>query len=63
MVAFHRKILSEDQEMIAAQHDNLKAFGGPKYTNGPLDFIKPAMIKLMQGDVLEEKEETFSCWL
>lgn len=63
LVAFHRKILNEDQVMIASQHKNLGAFGGPKYAQGPLDFIKLPMTRLMKGDALEPKEEVFSCHL
>lgn len=37
--------------------------GQPLPKQGPLDFIKPAMVKLMKGERLEEKEESFVCWL
>ncbi len=63
MVAFHRQIIGQDQAMIAAQLDNLRAFGGPKYTQGPIDFIKTPMLRLMQGDRLVPSEERFTCWL
>ena len=63
MVMFHDQIIRQDQEMIKAQLDNLRAFGAPKYKQGPLDFIKPSMVKLMKGETLTPKRETFSCWL
>lgn len=61
--AFHRPIIKEDQDMMAMQLDNLQAFGGPKYTAGPMDYIKPAMVQLMQGKTLPDQEDHFTCWL
>jgi phenylpropionate dioxygenase-like ring-hydroxylating dioxygenase large terminal subunit len=63
MVYFHDQIIRQDQAMIKAQLENLRAFGAPKYKQGPMDFIKPAMVKLMNGEKLPQAEETFSCWL
>lgn len=63
MQAFLRPIIKEDQDMMALQLENLQAFGGPKYVAGPMDYIKPAMVKLMQGETLPEKEDRFTCWL
>lgn len=63
LIMFHRQIIQEDQVMIASQLDNLRAFGAPKYKQGPLDFIKPPMLKLMKGEQLSPKEERFTCWL
>jgi phenylpropionate dioxygenase-like ring-hydroxylating dioxygenase large terminal subunit len=63
MVYFHDQIIRQDQAMIKAQLENLQAFGGPKYKQGPIDFIKPAMVKLMNGERLSPKEERFTCWL
>ena len=60
---FHRPIIREDQAMMAQQLENLRAFGGPKFMEGPMDYIKPAMVKLMQGDALPTKEDRFTCWL
>ena len=63
MVYFHDQIIKQDQAMIKAQLENLQAFGGPKYKQGPMDFIKPAMMKLMNGETLVPDETQFSCWL
>ncbi|SHJ23520.1 hypothetical protein SAMN05444000_10697 [Shimia gijangensis] len=63
MDAFHRKILREDQEIISARNDNLQTFGGPKYTLGPLDFIKTSMVKRMAGEKLAATENRFARWL
>lgn len=30
---------------------------------GPMDYIKPAMVRLMQGEMLTVKEDRFTCWL
>jgi phenylpropionate dioxygenase-like ring-hydroxylating dioxygenase large terminal subunit len=63
MVYFHDQIIQQDQAMIKAQLENLQAFGGPKYKQGPMDFIKPAMVKLMNGESLTLAETRFTCWL
>jgi phenylpropionate dioxygenase-like ring-hydroxylating dioxygenase large terminal subunit len=63
MVYFHDQIIKQDQAMIKAQLENLQAFGAPKYKQGPMDFMKPAMVKLMNGESLETSEERFTCWL
>jgi phenylpropionate dioxygenase-like ring-hydroxylating dioxygenase large terminal subunit len=63
MVYFHDQIIRQDQAMIKAQLQNLEAFGAPQYKQGPLDFIKPAMIKLMNGESLTPNQQRFTCWL
>jgi phenylpropionate dioxygenase-like ring-hydroxylating dioxygenase large terminal subunit len=63
MVAFHDQIIKQDQAMIKAQLDNLQAFGGPRYKQGPMDFIKLAMVRLMNGERLPPSETRFTCWL
>lgn len=63
MIWFHDQIIKQDQVMIKAQLENLRAFGGPKYKQGPMDFIKPAMVKLMNGETLDPVETRLTCWL
>jgi phenylpropionate dioxygenase-like ring-hydroxylating dioxygenase large terminal subunit len=63
MVYFHDQIIRQDQAMIKTQLENLEAFGAPKYKQGPMDFIKPAMVKLMNGESLTPNEMRFTCWL
>jgi phenylpropionate dioxygenase-like ring-hydroxylating dioxygenase large terminal subunit len=63
MVAFHSQIIRQDQAMIAAQLENLKAFGAPRYKQGPMDFVRPAMLSLMKGEKLKPAVSRFACWL
>jgi phenylpropionate dioxygenase-like ring-hydroxylating dioxygenase large terminal subunit len=52
----HMPVLAQDQAMLAAQIENVQAFGGPRYAQGPLDFLRPAVQALAQGDTLEARE-------
>jgi phenylpropionate dioxygenase-like ring-hydroxylating dioxygenase large terminal subunit len=54
--AFHIPVLAQDRAALRLQTDNLEAFGGPRYASGPLDFLRPAIQALANGDTLEEGE-------
>jgi phenylpropionate dioxygenase-like ring-hydroxylating dioxygenase large terminal subunit len=54
--AFHVPVLAQDRAALSAQMDNLEAFGGPRYALGPLDFLRPAIQALANGETLEEGE-------
>jgi phenylpropionate dioxygenase-like ring-hydroxylating dioxygenase large terminal subunit len=61
--AFHRPVLAQDRAILETQLANLERFGAPRYALGPLDYLKPAIVKLMQGDRLEPRTQTFACAL
>ena len=43
IVAFHRRVLSQDLAMLSLQSDVQAQFGGPAYHFGPLDLFGPAI--------------------
>jgi phenylpropionate dioxygenase-like ring-hydroxylating dioxygenase large terminal subunit len=54
--ALHMPVLAQDQAMLTAQTENVRAFGGPRYAQGPLDFLRPAIQALVQGETPEARE-------
>jgi phenylpropionate dioxygenase-like ring-hydroxylating dioxygenase large terminal subunit len=61
--AFHRPVLAQDRAILMKQLDNLGRFGAPRYAAGPLDFLKPGIVKLMQGETLVPSIKNFECFL
>ena len=61
--AFHRPVLRQDQDILKAQVENVRRFGGVRYAAGPLDFLKLPMLRLMRGETLEEKVSEGRCRL
>ncbi len=56
--AFHLPVLRQDRRMLRLQVDNVERRGRAHYGLGPLDFLRPAITALMDGetlDVLEKK--------
>lgn len=61
--AFHKPVLRQDQDILASQVANVARFGGVRYAAGPLDFLKLPMLRLMRGEVLDERRSEGRCWL
>jgi phenylpropionate dioxygenase-like ring-hydroxylating dioxygenase large terminal subunit len=53
IIAFHRRVLSQDLDMLRRQADQCEAFGGPDYHHGPLDMFGPAIWSGLNGRPLE----------
>jgi phenylpropionate dioxygenase-like ring-hydroxylating dioxygenase large terminal subunit len=43
-----RWILRQDARMLAAQHDNVRRFGGPRFTDTPIDVLGPHIARLIR---------------
>ena len=56
LLATHRLILWQDQAMLRDQLDVVEAFGGPRYAMGPMDFLRPAIVMLADGQTPNPKE-------
>lgn len=52
IIAFHRKVLSQDLAMLARQADQHARFGGPDYHQGPVDMFGPLIWAGLQGQAL-----------
>jgi phenylpropionate dioxygenase-like ring-hydroxylating dioxygenase large terminal subunit len=59
----HKLILAQDQAMLSAQLDNVQAFGAPRYAEGPLDYLRPAIHALAHGEPPAEKAYETEVWL
>lgn len=57
--AFHIPVLAQDQAALRLQTDNIARFGAPKFAQGPMDFLRPAMQALADGQALEPSEQRF----
>lgn len=53
IIAFHRRVLSQDLEMLRLQADGCARFGGPDYHGGPLDLWGPVIWAGLNGRPLE----------
>lgn len=49
VIAFHAPVIAQDRVMLARQTDTIAEFGGPQFTNGPLDFFGPSIWRLVNG--------------
>lgn len=49
MAFFHTQNKRHEQQVIRPLLQILPTFGAPRYRPGPVDFIRPAMMKLMNG--------------
>ena len=49
IIAFHRRVLSQDLHMLRLQADTCEQFGGPAYRNGPLDLFGPVIWAGLNG--------------
>lgn len=58
IVAFHRKVLSQDLAMLALQADTCAHFGGPDYHQGPLDLFGPAVWAGLNGHEIDRVSRT-----
>lgn len=56
IVAFHRKVLSQDLAMLRLQLDQGARFGGADYRNGPLDLFGPAIWAGLNGQPIASLE-------
>lgn len=52
IIAFHRKVLSQDLAMLALQADQHDRFGRPDYHQGPVDMFGPLIWAGLQGEAL-----------
>lgn len=52
IIAFHRKVLSQDLAMLALQADRHDGFGGPDYRQGPVDMFGGVIRAGLQGQAL-----------
>jgi hypothetical protein len=43
-----RWILRQDARMLAAQHDNIARFGGPRFADTPIDVLAPHIDSLLR---------------
>ncbi|MDB5440153.1 MAG: hypothetical protein JWM33_2580 [Caulobacteraceae bacterium] len=46
---FNAPVLAQDRAALAIQLDNIERFGGPRFAQGPLDLLGPAIQTLMAG--------------
>ena len=53
ILAFVRTVAEQDRRVLDRQHENITAFGGPKFTGGPTDRVAAALARLYQGEALE----------
>jgi phenylpropionate dioxygenase-like ring-hydroxylating dioxygenase large terminal subunit len=53
ILAFHRRVLAQDLDMLALQTDQCDRFGGPYYHQGPLDMFGPVIWAGLNGHPLE----------
>jgi phenylpropionate dioxygenase-like ring-hydroxylating dioxygenase large terminal subunit len=60
IVAFHRKVLSQDLAMLKLQGEQTARFGGPDYHHGPLDLFGPAIWAGLNGRPLAELKRTLT---
>ena len=60
IVAFHRKVLSQDLAMLRLQLENNTAFGGPDYHHGPLDLFGPAIWAGLNGRPIKTLETSLT---
>ena len=56
IIAFHRKVLSQDLAMLALQADQLEHFGRPNYQQGPVDMFGPLIWVGLQGQTLRSEQ-------
>lgn len=56
IIAFHRKVLSQDLAMLARQANQLEVFGRPDYHQGPVDMFGPLIWAGLQGRILRCEE-------
>jgi phenylpropionate dioxygenase-like ring-hydroxylating dioxygenase large terminal subunit len=56
--AFNAPVLAQDRAALSLQAENLARFGAPKYAIGPLDFLRPAIQALADGEILDQPERT-----
>lgn len=56
IIAFHRKVLSQDLAMLALQANQLEHFGGPAYQQGPVDMFGPLIWAGLQGQPLRSEQ-------
>jgi len=61
--ALHLPVLWQDRRMLRRQVDNIERHGRPRYGLGPLDFLRPAITALMEGETLEVAETTATVYL
>jgi len=43
-----RRILAQDARMVARQHDTIRAFGGERFANTPIDVLGPHIVRLLR---------------
>jgi hypothetical protein len=46
-------VTAQDQRMVKMQSDHLAKFSGPRYHQGPLDLLRPHMVRLLEGGPIE----------
>jgi phenylpropionate dioxygenase-like ring-hydroxylating dioxygenase large terminal subunit len=61
--ALNWPVLHQDRWILRRQRETVDAFGGPRYVQGPLDFLKLGIVRLMQGQELETDERRAECFL
>ena len=59
IIAFHRRVLSQDLAMLKLQADQCERFGGPDYHNGPVDLFGPLVWAGLNGRALEPGHRQF----
>ena len=55
--AFHVPVLAQDQAALRKQAENIARFGAPKYAQGPLDLLFPAIQALAAGETPTPRED------
>ncbi|MBN9070350.1 MAG: Rieske 2Fe-2S domain-containing protein [Rhizobiales bacterium] len=53
IIAFHRRVLAQDLDMLKLQADQCERFGGRSYHQGPLDMFGPVIWAGLNGRPLE----------
>jgi phenylpropionate dioxygenase-like ring-hydroxylating dioxygenase large terminal subunit len=56
-----RRILAQDARMLARQHETIRAFGGERFANTPIDVLGPHIVRLLRraerGESLDTSTE------
>jgi len=55
---FNAPVLAQDSAALARQSASIEPFGAPRYAQGPLDFLRPAIQALADGDAPPATETT-----
>jgi phenylpropionate dioxygenase-like ring-hydroxylating dioxygenase large terminal subunit len=53
-----RRILDQDARMVARQHDTIRAFGGERFANTPIDVLGPHILRLLRRAERDESLDT-----